>query len=131
MFNIGFNDKEVASKFNNNNSFSLHLKFTNEIFSLSYDKHNEAWLKNLKFIVYEHKKLYYYRYHLNIFFDYYDIKYIIQNFNTIKSLIKYIKDFKIPEKYIFGDNNDNYKKYYGDILSNLSNIDDNNKKTYI
>lgn len=88
------------------------INHAQKIFYLDYKKHNQAWLQYFKKIVYSHNEMYYYKYHLNIFFNYYSIDYIIENFSSIDLLIKKIKNDKIPydSKY--------YHKYYGDILTN-------------
>lgn len=95
-----------------------HYKIISE---LSYKEHEFKWLEYFKIIVYRHEDLYYYKYHLNIFFDYYDINYIVFNFDTIEKLIYFIKTTTLPEdpKYVTNKSNNDklyVSYYYRDLL---------------
>lgn len=95
-------------------SYEDMIKHTNSTFMFVYPKHEKKCKKYIEKILIKHDALYYYKYHIKIFFKDNDIDFIVNNFPNFNSFYRMITTQNI--------NNDkiiirNYEKYHRNIIN--------------
>lgn len=91
---IHFNFKEF------NYSYSDMIEHAKVTFHVKYKEHNNKWDSYFKYIILNHPELYYYKYHIYIFFEDHSCDYIIKNYPTFNSFFDMIicQSLKTSEK---------------------------------